>query len=84
MAQPGLRCRVGRKERLGEYNEVPGLGAEAQEEGPESVVGGEDAPGAADCAGARGLEGAQQAQDLDEHVGRDGVERAQRQRTVVL
>lgn len=70
--------------RLGEDDEVPGLGAEAEEESPEAVVGGEDAPGAADGAGARGVERAQQAQDLGEHVGGDSVERAQRQRAVVL
>lgn len=79
-----MRGGVGGEVRLGKDDEVPGLGAEAQEEGPEAVVGGEDAPGAADGAGARGVDGAQQAQDLGEHVGRDGVERAQRQRRAVL
>lgn len=74
-----MRSRVERKVCLSEDNEVPGLGAEAEEEGPKAVVGGEDAPGAADGAGARGLEGPQQAQDLDKHVGGDGVELAQRQ-----
>jgi len=79
-----VRGGAGGEVRLGEDDEVPGLGAEAEEEGPEAVVGGEDAPGAADGAGARGVERAQQAQDLGEHVGGDGVERAQRQRAVVL
>lgn len=81
---PRVRGGAGGEVRLGEDDEVPGLGAEAEEESPEAVVGGEDAPGAADGAGARGVERAQQAQDLGEHVGGDGVERAQRQRAVVL
>ena len=49
---------------LGEDDEVPGVGAEAEEEGPERVVGGEETPGAAHGGGARGVGGAQQAQDL--------------------
>lgn len=81
---PRVRGGAGGEVRLGEDDEVPGLGAESEEESPEAVVGGEDAPGAADGAGARGVERAQQAQDLGEHVGGDGVERAQRQRAVVL
>lgn len=78
VVQPRVRGGAGGEVRLGEDDEVLGLGAEAEEESPEAVVGGEDAPGAADGAGARGVERAQQAQDLGEHVGGDGVERAQR------
>jgi hypothetical protein len=82
----GPRVRIGAvgEVRLREDDEVPWLGAEAQEEGPQAVVGGEDPPGAADGAGARGVDGAEQAQDLGDHVGRDGVERAERQRRAVL
>jgi len=81
---PRERIGAGGEVRLGEDDEVPWLGAEAQEEGPQAVVGGEDAPGAADGGGARGFDGAEQAQDLGDHVGRDGVERAERQRRAVL
>ena len=75
--EPAGRGGAGFEVGLGEDDEVPGLEAEAEEEGPEAVVGGEEAPGATHGAGAHDVGRAQQAEDLRQHVDRHGVERAQ-------
>lgn len=78
VVQPGVQGRASAEVGLGEDDELPRIGAEAEEEGPQAIVGGEQAPGAAHGGGPRGVGGAEQAQDLREHVDRENVERAQR------
>lgn len=73
-----MQGRASAEVGLGEDDELPRIGAEAEEEGPQAIVGGEQAPGAAHGGGPRGVGGAEQAQDLREHVDRENVERAQR------